>query len=61
MEDNAVPPCFPELNLSQTLSDPLIRSVMAADGVDPHELETRLSEIARTLAGRRRDHGGRGG
>jgi hypothetical protein len=60
MEDH-MPPCFPESNLSQTLSDPLIRSVMVADGVDPHELEMRLNEIARTLAGRRRERGARGG
>jgi hypothetical protein len=57
MEDH-MPPCFPESNISQTLSDPLIRSVMAADGVDPRELETRLNEIARTLAGRRSERGG---
>ena len=56
-----MPPCFPESNLRQTLSDPLIRSVMAADGVDPQELETRLNEIARTLAVRRRDPGKHGG
>jgi hypothetical protein len=48
-----MPPCFPESNLSQTLADPLIRSVMAADGVDPHELEQCLTAIARTLARRR--------
>lgn len=46
-------PCFPESNLTQTLADPQIRSVMAADGVDPHDLERRLNEIARTLARRR--------
>lgn len=56
-----MPPCFPESNLRQTLTDPLIRSVMAADGVDPHELEMRLNEIARMLAGRRRERSLRGG
>jgi hypothetical protein len=46
-------PCFPESNISQTLSDPLIRSVMAADRVDPRELERHLNAIARTIAKRR--------
>ena len=55
MVEDPMPPCFPESNISQTLSDPLIRSVMAADRVDPRELEARLNAIARTLASRRRD------
>ena len=47
-------PCFPESNLSDALSDPLIRAVMVADGVDPRELEIRLRDIARQLDSRRR-------
>lgn len=35
---------FPDI-----LSDPLVRLVMKADGVDPHILETELSDIAASL------------
>ncbi|HWV51459.1 hypothetical protein [Pseudorhodoplanes sp.] len=35
---------FPEI-----LSDPLVRMVMKADGVDPRALENELSDIAATL------------
>ena len=41
--------CYPEPNLSEALADPLIRSLMQADRVDPRELELSLAEIARTL------------
>jgi len=41
-----------ELTLSEALSDPLIRSVMAADGVDPEELEVMLRDIAQVRAPR---------
>jgi hypothetical protein len=41
--------CYPEPNLSEALADPLIRSLMQADRVDPRELSLSLSEIARTL------------
>jgi hypothetical protein len=41
--------CRRELTLKDALSDPVIRAVMDADGVDPRELERRLSEIARSL------------
>ena len=50
-------PCFPESNLGEALSDPLIRAVMAADGVDPRELESGLRDIARQLDSRRRSAG----
>lgn len=50
-------PCFPESNLSEALLDPLIRAVMAADGVDARELETGLRDIARQLDSRRRRAG----
>jgi hypothetical protein len=36
-----------ELTLSNALSDPLIRSLMAADKVDPAKLEAMLTKIAR--------------
>jgi hypothetical protein len=35
-----------ELTLRSALSDPLIRSLMAADNVDPVELESTLMRIA---------------
>lgn len=35
---------FPEI-----LTDPLVRMVMKADGVDPRALENELSDIAATL------------
>ena len=43
--------CHQELTLKDALSDSLIRAVMAADGVDPRELEATLTEIARNLKG----------
>lgn len=51
-----------EMTLRSALSDPLIRTVMAADKVDPHELETMLRQIADEIAPRRllsEDDGGR--
>lgn len=41
--------CFREPTLQETLSDPVIRAVMEADGVDARELEATLDAIARTL------------
>jgi hypothetical protein len=41
-----------ELTLKNALTDPLVRTVMAADGVDPQELRAMLSEIVATLARR---------
>jgi hypothetical protein len=38
-----------ELTLQNALTDPLIRTVMAADGVDPHELNSMLGEIVAAL------------
>jgi hypothetical protein len=35
--------------LTDTLSDPMIQAVMAADGVDPQELEQTLRTLARQL------------
>jgi hypothetical protein len=40
--------CSSELTLKEVLSDSIVRAVMAADGVDPQELEAALEEVART-------------
>jgi hypothetical protein len=40
--------CSSELTLKEVLSDSIVKAVMAADGVDPQELETELNEMART-------------
>jgi hypothetical protein len=42
-----------ELTLRSALSDPLIRTVMAADNVDPAKLEAMLRRIAEKVASRR--------
>ena len=39
-----------ELSLREALSDPLIRAMMAADGVDPVRLAAELGETAGKLA-----------
>jgi hypothetical protein len=39
-----------ELTLSDALSDPLVRIVMAADNVDPAKLESMLRRIAEGVA-----------
>jgi len=41
-----------ELTLRSALSDPLIRTLMAADKVDPTKLETMLTRIAQETAPR---------
>jgi hypothetical protein len=38
-----------ELTLTNMLTDPMVRTVMAADRVDPQELATMLAGIAETL------------
>jgi hypothetical protein len=38
-----------ELTLETALSDPLVRTLMAADGVDPQELSAMLNDIGSTL------------
>ena len=38
------------MSLHEALADPLIRAVMAADGVDPARLAADLAETARRLA-----------
>jgi hypothetical protein len=57
METKLMIPCFPPQTLSDALSDPLIRAVMAADRVDPRELEAGLRDIARQIENRRRGAG----
>jgi len=42
----------PEVSLSEALSDPIVVSLMAADGVDPAELEANLARVAQKLAAR---------
>jgi hypothetical protein len=42
-----------EVSLSEALADPIVMSLMAADGVDPAALETNLAELAVKLARRR--------
>ena len=37
-----------EPTLKEILSDSIVTALMAADGVDPHELETMLQKIGRT-------------
>ena len=46
---------FPDMSLAEALADPLIRTVMAADRVDPARLAVELAETARRF-GRRKDN-----
>jgi len=48
----------PELTLDEVLSDSIVQAVMAADGVDPHELKATLREIAKTRTRLARDRCG---
>jgi len=43
-----------ELTLNNAFTDPLVRTVMAADGVDPQELRSMFHEIVATLDHRAR-------
>jgi len=38
-----------ELTLNNVLTDPMVRTVMAADRVDPQELAAMLAAVAKTL------------
>jgi hypothetical protein len=40
---------YNELTLSNALIDPMVRTVMAADHVDPQELAAMLAAVASTL------------
>ena len=44
--------CSSDPTLRETLADPLIRTVMAADRVDPQRLEAQLKGVAGTIARR---------
>jgi len=39
--------CHYDPTLAETLSDPIARALMRADGVDPRELEKCLGDVAR--------------
>jgi hypothetical protein len=39
--------CHREPTLKDMLADSIVRAVMEADGVDPHELEAMLTQIGR--------------
>jgi len=41
--------CGHDPSLSEALADPLVRAVMAADGVDPRQLAAELRAIAARL------------
>lgn len=41
--------CQSEPTLAQLLADPLVRTVMAADGVNRDELEAALRQVSRRL------------
>jgi hypothetical protein len=38
-----------DLSLTEALADPMVRAVMAADGVDPRKLAAELREMAAAL------------
>src|SRR5262245_30355353 len=44
-----------ESTLEQLISDPIVRAMMDADGVNPHELEAMLRLVAERLRTARRD------
>jgi hypothetical protein len=39
-----------EPTLKEMLSDSIVRAMMDADGVDPHELEAMLKEVGGTMS-----------
>lgn len=42
----SLPACNSEISMADALTDPLIRTVMEADGVDPEALEAEFLRIA---------------
>jgi hypothetical protein len=44
--------CDREMTMRDALSDPVIRALMDADGVDPAALEADLREVAESLRSR---------
>ena len=47
--------CYREPTLEELLSDPIVRTVMQSDAVDPLELDDLLTEVARKLNATARD------
>jgi len=41
--------CHDEPSLTDALSDPIVRAIMSADGVDPRMLEASLRKTARSV------------
>ena len=39
-----------DLSMAEAMNDPLLRTVMEADGVDPEALETEFLQIAQSRA-----------
>ena len=54
-----MPQCS-ELSLGEMLSDPIVRALMVADGVDPVELQALLRSVAEHLRARTAESGRRG-
>jgi hypothetical protein len=50
--------CRRDLTLGEAMSDPLIRAVMRADGINPAELEASLAALGDKLEKRNRAGGG---
>ena len=46
-----------EPTLEEMLSDPIVRAVMEADRIDPHELAATLREVGRKLSRERASYG----
>ena len=46
--------CHYDPTLAEALSDPIVRALMRADGVDPRELEASLTDMARQVRRRSR-------
>jgi hypothetical protein len=44
-----MPPCQYEPTLAEALADPLVQSLMAADGVDPERLAGCLGKVAERI------------
>ena len=42
-------PGWDEASVDELLADPIVRDLMAADGVDPGQLRTLLYEVQRTI------------
>lgn len=51
-QPNTVPELISEPSIDTMLSDPIVRAVMAADGVDPDQLRDLLQSVAKRLQAR---------